>query len=176
MAPSPPDRTRRVLSAAQRHRHVLGFADCSATHATGDARVNRARQPDQLVLTRAGAVLLDSVEQPLDDESVALAVFSLVERAGLVKGSLGSVGAPHDVLPVVIVWGEQQAEVPVGGTVRHDVLFLRGADLRVWLRSTMSSGDALDPQTARELWQRLLTARPTSVSAGPRPRSDLPRD
>lgn len=160
MAPSPPDRTRRVLSASQRRRHVLGFADCSATHAA-----HAARQPDHLVLTRSGALLLDSVSQRLEAGTVALTAFALLDRTALVAGSLDSVGAPWRPRPVVVVWGEHQGDVPAGGTTRFGVTFLRGSELGRRLRREARYGDVLDARAARQLWHRLLTD-PTHATVG----------
>jgi len=148
---SPPgqDQTRSVLRAARRRRTLLGWV--------GDVPTGAGSTFD-LVLTTAGPVAVDSVrcDGVLDSAHVELLAARARDAAREAESVLGATGCFLAVTPVVVVWGGDAYAVPSGGGEQHDVLFLRGRELRPWLRQEQARAERrVAPDDARDLVVRL---------------------
>lgn len=142
------DMTRGVLRAVRRRGKVLGWVPRLPT---GSGPVF------DLVLTAAGPLALQSVrwQGVLDPTQLPLVAAEARDAGREAESVLGAAGSFHAVLPVVAVWGGDAYAVPSGGCLLHDVLFLRGRELRHWLRCELSRGDRVPLTEAEDLLVRL---------------------
>lgn len=146
--PGPPpggQLTRAVLRSARRRGKVLGWVPRMPT---GSGPVF------DLVLTASGPLALDSVHcaGDLDSARVELVAAGARDAAREAESVLAAIGSFDAVLPVVVVWGGDAYAVPSGGCLLHDVLFLRGRELRHWLRRELARGDRVaGPDAADQL-------------------------
>ncbi|MCY7396452.1 MAG: hypothetical protein LH468_09940 [Nocardioides sp.] len=149
-AVSPPgaELTGGVLRALRRRRKVLGWVP---------QMPNGAEASFDLVLTAAGPLAIDSVrgEGELEPAYVVLVAARARDAARQAQSVFGVAGFFDPVLPVVVVWGGDAYAVPAGGCLLHDVLFLRGRELKHWLRRELARGDRVDEPVAQDLLVRL---------------------
>lgn len=142
------EQTRAALRAARRRRALLGWVSDLPTG---------SGPTFDLVLTAAGPVAIDSVlcEGDLDPAHVELIAARARDAAREAESVLGATGCFLSVTPVVAVWGGDAYAVPSGGGALHGVLFLRGRELRPWLRQERARDDRVAPDDARDLVVRV---------------------
>ncbi|HET7311474.1 MAG TPA: hypothetical protein VFJ17_09125 [Mycobacteriales bacterium] len=122
------DNTREELRRARRRGLIWGFVD--GIEASGV-------DVDHLVLAPGGALALDSKWHfgELQWEALRRDVDAARGRAGTARSVLRSVHVdrPMDVVPVVVIWGRAQRDLPDEGLEREGVHVVAGADLLRWL-------------------------------------------
>jgi hypothetical protein len=142
------DNTRDVLRSAKRRGLIYGWIDNLEIEG-GDV--------DHLVVAPWGVIAIDSKWHTGAFDQVSLQrdcdrTLAATRRA---RSILRSLNRSTEVIPVVAIWGAQQAEVPTEGTQCEGVAVLRGRGIRRWLRDQRWREEACSVTEAGSLLSEL---------------------
>jgi hypothetical protein len=139
--------TRDKLKSARRRGVIYGFVD-NVEIQGGDV--------DHLVLAAGGAFALDSKwhGRTITGETLERDRERALAAARRARSILLSERVVMDVIPVIVLWGGQQGNVPAGAIVRGGVHIVSGNHLRAWL-SAYPQDAALRRAEARDILAKL---------------------
>ena len=115
---------------------------------------------DHLVIARSGLFAIDSKWHGhiVTREIVRVDELRAEAAARRAQSIMRSLHVPHQVQPIVVVWGGQQGRMTGPSRPQGDTLFLPGRDLKAWLRA-QSEGEIISKAEGRAVASKLRRFR-----------------